>query len=212
MDKRLTIDLGTLLVLEFDETNRRLKSELIGMDPGNFLLIRMPANFQERNLSRMYPKGTTLIVRYVYEGSVFGFQSYIVSYMLQPSRLIFLSYPEEVEGHNLRSARRINCFLPATLKSVNHDVHGFIIDLSNTGCRFRLKAEDMEDSDELHQLHLPVILKTPIPGVAQELDFTGEVRNVKVDSEVNIMGIQFVNLDPESQEYLNHYLEQADTL
>jgi c-di-GMP-binding flagellar brake protein YcgR len=53
--------------------------------------------------------------------------------------MIFFDYPDSLEVINLRSAKRVDVFLPATIKWHDEEYEGVIKDLSEGGCLFVIK-------------------------------------------------------------------------
>ncbi|OPZ60944.1 MAG: hypothetical protein BWY87_00157 [Deltaproteobacteria bacterium ADurb.Bin510] len=52
-----------------------------------------------------------MIVRYLYNGTVYGFQTKLIEYITSPTKLFFLDYPRIIEHHDLRQEKRFPCHL-----------------------------------------------------------------------------------------------------
>ncbi len=209
MENQLYIELGTTLQIEINKY-RRITTELIGVDEGQYLIIRLPDDFHMGNQTRLYPKGTPIIVRYIFKGLVFGFQSAIVHYIHSPAKLIFIMYPEQVEDYNLRSSKRVTCYLPATIHADDNAAQGFITNISQSGSRFAVNTQDMKDVHDFQKFDGIVQMAIPLPGIAGALDIEGEIKNVSMDKEILIFGIKYTKISKEDSRRLGKFLDEAD--
>ncbi|MFZ5586210.1 MAG: flagellar brake protein [Thermodesulfobacteriota bacterium] len=123
---RLQAELGTPILLSLDGVESHLKSILVGMDPGAFIVIRAP---KAAGLESKYYEGNQGIVRYLWAGTVFSFQSSVLGHVNQPFPLLFLSYPRVVSRADLRREPRFDCYLPARLVAANNDFTGAVLDI-----------------------------------------------------------------------------------
>lgn len=194
---RLDIELGNQVVIELEGEGARLKASLVGMEAGAFLIFGMPAAAQ----AKKFVKGRKIIARYAHAGSVYGFRCEVLGGIEQPLRLLFLAYPEKVENINLRKSPRIDCFLPAEIEVQGTVCSGVVADISLGGCKFMAKQE--ESGDLRTALGESIVLQTNLIGEAAPRILTGKVRNIKLDADRTILGVQFVDLDAETAECLN---------
>ena len=72
------MNIGTIFRLQIEGTKRRLSSELIGVDDGNYLIVKMPPIHTMENVSNLLVKGNKVTVKYMHKGTMFGFQSTII--------------------------------------------------------------------------------------------------------------------------------------
>ena len=116
----LTIRIGTELQLEIKDVSARFRSELLGMEVNKYIIAKMPMivddNFEEKCSEFNRPE---VVCRYLYEGTVFGFQSHLLKIILQQTRLLFIGYPERVEEQSVRDHERISCMLPCKIKAAS---------------------------------------------------------------------------------------------
>ncbi len=127
----LNIGVGTRLQTQFGNKGDEFKiaSVLVGIVPDEYLLIRVPAI--PGILDKLH-QGFSTVVRYVYAGNVYGFNSTIISYTLKPSLIVFIAYPSWIESMNLRQTQRLDCLLPASVQIGMHLCKGVIADISLT--------------------------------------------------------------------------------
>jgi len=88
----------------------------------------------KRQRRRLFSYGDPLLVRYLHDGVIFGFRTFVSGTVVEPLPLVFLNWPERVEAHSVRQSRRLDTFIPCHLKlqGTGHDAS--IIDISAGGC------------------------------------------------------------------------------
>ena len=87
----------------------RIKPSVIGMDLGNFLLVKFPSKLNAAEYKDVLIPGTGVIVRYILEGEhgeCVAFSTTIQDVSMKPNRLIFLNYPTRIENRQLRTFQR----------------------------------------------------------------------------------------------------------
>jgi hypothetical protein len=134
-EKNLIIALGTTLHLNIDGVADGLTGVLVGMVPNEYLIIQG----QFYDIEDKLCKESKAIVRYVHEAIVYKFSSQLLGVISTPVELGFLAYPEEIETIELRSNKRIECFLPAELVIRGEKYQVVIRDISEGGCRLKAK-------------------------------------------------------------------------
>ena len=119
-------------------------STLVGMDRGQYLICSTP---QIPGIWVAVNGHEEATVRYLYSGVVYGFKSRLLNLIDEPFRLLFLSYPADIETVNLRQYQRVPCLVPATAKKGDATYKGVLLDLSLTGCCFAF--DSASDSEEI---------------------------------------------------------------
>ena len=202
---RLSLELGGVLLLQFQGLEDRFKATFVGMETGAFLIVRTPASpfLKEHLLS-----GNHVTVRFVHLGNAFGFRSSVLSHSASPVPLLFLSYPQQIETLNLRKAKRLECFIPASARIGDGGLAGLITDISTDGCRFSFKLPKgrqevpMEVEDEL-------TLSFPLLGMEGEQVFHGLIMNLSRDPEKISLGVRFDKITPEVAGNIEAYLRRV---
>lgn len=204
---RLRIELGNQLLIQIEPDEARLKATLVGLEPAEYLILRVPGLAQ---LQKRLQAGSEIIGRYAHCGMVYGFKAGVLGYILQPFRLLFVSYPRVVENINLRRSPRIDCFLPGEVTIGETGYHGIITDLSLGGCKFLMKQSDAcglpaSVQDEAIRLRMQLI------GEASVDDFIGKIRSISVDAAKGkaFLGIQFTDTGTEAVGHLQKYIENV---
>ncbi len=203
------MEVGTTLKIQIEGVKSRMTSELIGIETGEYLVIKMPSVQFMGNLSTLLYKGNSIIIRYLHKGTIFGFKSHISHYITTPAKLIFIEYPKRIESHDLRAHKRLDCYLPANVKIMDNTIPGTITDVSKEGCHLIIEQVKVENSLIL-QVGNEIGVSFQLPGVAAKLTVTGKQKNIKKDSDSINIGIGFDNMDIEDQERLYDFLATAN--
>ena len=106
---------GTKMLLEVAGIPEKLATTCVGYAKGRFVVTHIPL-VPENNreaLHQMFYPDNTVIVRFLYEGTVMGFSTSLIKAVQIPFPLLFLGYPSRLESHDLRRHRRIACCIPA---------------------------------------------------------------------------------------------------
>ncbi|MBI3993715.1 MAG: PilZ domain-containing protein [Candidatus Lambdaproteobacteria bacterium] len=87
-----------------------------------------------------FAKGERIVVRTLLEGKVFQFDSSVVELASSPVPLMYVAYPKDAKGVDLRKHRRLKVFMPIRLLGVpdlgGANLDGVMVDISRGGCRF----------------------------------------------------------------------------
>ena len=181
----------------------------MGKEEGRYLIIKIP---MVGNPEEFFAKDKELVVRYVHEGSVFGFRSQVMLSILDSLNVVFVKFPKKIEDYNLRTHKRLDCSLPARLEVVarhqNRKLHfkGVIGDISKGGCKATISLEELEWIKESLSIQSAVMIFLFLPGVEGELLLRGVVRSMTQDSVVLSMGIQFADLSGKIQTKLDRFI------
>ena len=192
--QRLFIELGTTLLLEPEDPERGVSSQLIGMNVGKYLIVQMAAQNWEK--SPLTP-GDPLKVKYILSDDVFGFNSHIIRTIQDPDYLLFLKYPQDVESCNIRAKKRVECFLPIQIRMGKDCIEAVIININKNGCLCMVD----------NSIPLECFKTTPVTlqlayGQFESLSIKGEIRSSRVDGSQTRFGILFDNLGNFSKKVL----------
>jgi hypothetical protein len=130
----------------------------------------------------------------MYEGRVWGFKSNVLLQMVQPFRILFLAYPEQIEELSLRKTERIQVNLDVFLSARKHDSQelsskndaskGIVINISNIGCSISCPF--------WLEVDMPIFISCELPNGMTVENAMGFLRNVTRDQNENVYGVQFV--------------------
>lgn len=204
----LPITLGTGLIIELVNLKQRIKSSLVGMEPGRYLIVRISEKDLIGNFRSDLVKDSPMIVRYLYNGTVYGFRSSIVNIVSVPAKLFFVTYPSKLDEFTVLSNSRHECILPALTMIGNAFVEMVILDISKQGCLCMIKAADPND-DKLYggvQVNKTMDIKVQFPGAEGKFGLMGTIRNVSKDVGKILLGVQFEKMPPELRTQLDGFL------
>lgn len=207
---RVTIEVGTSVYLEIEGIATPIKSVLIGMQPGEYLIVKSPPSAVLSHDLRDF-KGRMVVVRYLAHGTVFGFQTSLLSSIIDPVRLMFLICPRIIQEYNLRAAQRLDCHLPCHVMLRGDEIEGVIQDTSLTGCRVSIRAAKLNKQAESSIVRdTAVQLRFHLPGEASPLTLAGKIRNIEHDSAHVTFGMAFDELAADAKNQLSAYLAASE--
>lgn len=203
----LPITIGTELLVEFQEFTLKTKSELVGMKHGQYLVIGMHHDMAGARSDVL--KESTIVIRYLYRGSVYGFKTRVLNVINSPDKLIFISYPTKIEEFRVRSNPRYECILPAVTSTNGLEADTVVIDISNDGCRCVIQSSGMKDPDGFYKamdINREATLRVQFPGNGESYEISGAVKNINKDSDRVAFGVQFGPLRTDSRKKLEEFI------
>jgi hypothetical protein len=206
---RIEGEFGTELQLEIDGVASRLRTQLIGIDADRILIVKTPTMSQIGGINVKLFAGNRVVVRYVFAGRVFGFETAIVEAITSPLRLLFLAYPKVVTARNIRSNPRVNTSLPAKLKAGEAGADATVTDISISGCQLEMRRDSLPPSLKL-DVDAEIDLTLQLPGVAGDLQIRGKLRSFRRGERKLEAGISFGALEEQVQLALDSYVKLAD--
>ena len=202
--------LGTLLQIQFEGLGSS-QSRLIGIEPGNYLIIQTPPI---ANLGLKLFQKNHSIVRYLFSGRVYAFRTTLLSLIKEPYRFAILSYPTSVENINLRKHERIASLIAAAVGVNGQSYEGIISDISNGGCSFEFSKSEGKSFPEL-KIRDVIVISMRLTEGSEETVFNTDVRSIRRDHENMMAGLQFIpsdfsETDEKSQKELNDYIQTQE--
>jgi len=170
----------------------------------------MPPLHTMENVSNLLIKGNEITAKYMYKGTMFGFQSPIIDLIHKPFKLVFIKYPEKIDSYDVRGYKRVECFLPANIKIAEHIIEGCITDISRAGCLFVIETPEHESRVNVLELSKEVRIGFNLPGIAEELSVDAKQKSFKKDTEGTSIGIEFIKIDSSDQTKLFGFLSKAE--
>ncbi len=110
---RLAIELGINIKLNIQGLGQNLSSKFIGLESPQYIIVKIPAAVSHSTIVQTLVPNTRVVVRYVYNGTVFGFNTHILQAFFVPMYVLFLAYPKSITEQNIREHQRIACIFPA---------------------------------------------------------------------------------------------------
>ncbi len=206
---RISLDIGSRIKVGLNGIEATLDSTLVGMLPDYHLIVTTPAPYAAVN--KAVAADSRIIVKYIQGGRLCMFKTRVLREIDAPSHLLFLDYPPVIHYHELRKAKRTTIFIPCTMHlQGREEFYGVLIDLSTSGglCLIKTRGNGPIPLDIGDEVHLHCLL----PGLKEEQEVTGIVKNIKKNSLETRAGIEFSNLQTYLSETIDRYLYSIEHL
>jgi len=208
--KHLEIEIGSKLQVQIGQFYSRLESTLIGIHKRKYLVITMLKGSKSLSLE-LKQDGTPLIIRYIHNGKAYGFKSIVLDVLTNLENHLIISYPAQVEIHELRNFPRLSCFLPARLFIDNKFIDSSVSDISRTGVQYTLStSEDIEQLAE--HVDEKISLDVQLPGSDGYTHIIANICNIRENNNRVSLGITFDQSDTQYLTNLISFLLDAKVL
>ncbi|MFC1491932.1 flagellar brake protein [Nitrospinota bacterium] len=184
------LPVGTTIQLVDSSRNVKMQSRIIGWEPDQCVMVDQPIRGSD---SVQLQRASPVVVRGIHEGRIMGFESSVLAQVINPFRVLFLSFPEQLEEYNFRKHQRVNAEVEAFATRRTHDPvalsrsgwtpRGTIRDISPGGCEFSFHFRLEKD--------MPIFISCELPDGSVAENVMGFVRSVRRDLKGNTYGIQF---------------------
>lgn len=198
------IGLGTEVRIQIPGMEERYRSRVVGLDPGRFIILTKPVTLSPAVVKTSLIPGSELLVRYLYDGTVWGFKSRLIQVLSGNVQVIFVEYPQDIENYELRRAERVETYLPCRLAQGEQAVDGLVLDLSEAGARVSYKS-DLEIG---RNPGCEVQIQIPALKCGDSALLAGVVRTVRERGGRWILGRQFSEGQDEMRQKVREYLER----
>jgi c-di-GMP-binding flagellar brake protein YcgR len=205
--KILSLQYGTPLITTFRSDEKSLKARLVGVDPGELLVVRLP---HKRWVHEHLYEGNGVTFKTVSTstGQVFGFRSNIIGNCVKPQLILAVTtYPDVIETFGLRKETRISCYLPCRLRGTNQETEAVVVDISTSGCRVSVAGQAA--SDLFLNMDEQVRIGMAMLGMEGEQVLHGRIKNVSTDGDMMSLGLSFENMEQSVEESIRRYTEQV---
>ena len=195
------IDIGTQVYIDIEGVDFTVTSIFVGLLKNEFLIVTLPRRFRSVK-NKLYP-GSKMVVKYLYDGCVFAFQTSVIEIITKPIRTLALEYPKIVQQRELRVIKRNNVVIPGRVEAKKTEFPIVIFDISKNGCRFTY-----HDTRNITTLKENDLLRVycRFPGIADEIGAMATVRNVKRENKQISVGIKFQDMTRAFLNPLMHFL------
>jgi hypothetical protein len=118
-----------------------------------------------------------------------------------------VEFPTAVEEINLRESERKKIFIRATFldsqdRQGEHSWEGYILDISDSGC--------LMWGDFVHLVDRDIFLSFRVPWTGEKIQVKARVVRCEVTEQGIQSGIQFVDVNAETQERLNQFIKSLE--
>ena len=192
---------GGMVDLQIDfPVKFRTKATSVGHEIGKYIILKHPAPLQMNNYKDVFVDGNGVVVRYILEGQqgeCFAFKTTIRTVTKFPEKLIFLSYPKEIENRQLRTHQRFVTHLPSSIQAREEDaakpgteLKGIISDISEKGCGFLFKTDN--ENLKVNEKDIFVNIRSPNDS---NITISARVCNSRFENGKVNVGIKFEDND-----------------
>jgi hypothetical protein len=184
---QIFIETGAVLSITVEGCKSSLESIFVGKKGDQYIVITPPPGFDaiEKNLVH----AERIEIKYVFDGEIFEFNTKIVKVTHNPLMLLSLRYPAAVEKQELRSQKRIRCFISAQAKIHNETKDGVIKDISKKGCR--CVFETFTNIQKKAQIGDRIALNFCFPGIVDRQEILGQIKDIQTKDAKLDLGIEF---------------------
>ena len=210
MGKRIPLEIGFRMKLEFPHLAPLFGATLVGMSPDNYLIVTNPLPLED--LKQMEGDRQRILIKYTHKGRVLMFKSQLLKTISPPYKLLFIEYPGVLHFHELRQTKRSSIFIPCTFRLPGgEELYGVLIDLNITGCLFQIKHKEGTNLPQI-KMNTRIMLHCLLPGVKEEQKVNGTIRNLKINSSETKVGIEFENLSNHLADTIGQYLYSIEAI
>ncbi len=205
--KNFCLEIGIKLLIDFDDLAVSFRSTLVGIDHGKYLLLKAPGPFGR--IDHDLFKVEDFIIKSLYKGTIYAFRSKLMSTISKPSKLMFIEYPRKIEHHELRSHKRFKCSI-VTQTEVNKKERGGVIEnISIGGCLCIIETVSSDKNIPYDLLNDIIPFRCHFPGSKGEVNFRGEIKNTRRESDEIVVGVKFIYPDStdEVSNIINNYIQ-----
>lgn len=201
----ISLPCGASLSIEIGGITTKFSSKLIGYAVHEYLIIKTPIFGNVGLLTAKLFTGNKIIVRFVADGTVYGFEAEILGMMSAPVKLLVSSYPKVVHQYELRGEKRYECIIPGTLHKEDDKYPAAMTDVSQQGCGITVKARDSH-AMPIFKIGDQVAFHFVVPGSEEKLFLSGELKNLNQDKTRTILGVTFLDITDGLKNTLNNYI------
>jgi c-di-GMP-binding flagellar brake protein YcgR len=196
------IDIGNRVYLEIDGVNFSAICIFIGMLRDEFMIITFPKQY--KTIKNQLFSGNKMVVKYLYDGSVYAFKTSVIETITSPIKAIAIEYPKVVQQRELRVVKINDVVIPGKFEAKNIEFKAVVFDISKKGCRFTYKDKKSNVTALRESALLRVYMQ--FPGVADEIGVMACIRNVKKEHGKLSIGAEFQDITKPFLTALMHFL------
>lgn len=210
LGKCIPLEIGSQVKIEFPHLDTLFESVMVGMLQESCLIVTNPQPFSD--LEELVGGAQRVIIKYVHKGREWMFKSQLLKAVDSPSQLLFFEYPGVIHYHELRKTKRSSIFIPSTFHlDEEPELYGTLIDLSMTGGLCRIKHKNDIPLPQI-DINTSILLRCLLPGIREEQQINGRVRNMQIDPAETRIGIEFTNLQPHLANTIGQYLFSIESV
>lgn len=204
---QLDVAPGKEVVIRIPGRDQSYRGTIVGLDPYDFIIVkvRLPSAIRKE-----LKFGGNVIVKYVHQGTIYGFRAMVHNAISSPAQLLFFDYPDVIEKLTLRRSSRTNCNIDGMLHTSDDEVECMIINVSKTGCKISARAgsRDMLQKTKVDDA-LIVAMNLGNFGV---LKVAIAVKNISLEKGIISLGCLFLDITKDEMRTVQQYLDKINRL
>lgn len=205
--RQFCLEIGINLLIDFEDLDLTLHSALVGIEHGKYLLLKAPVPLESFEKKTIRKK--ELVIKSLYRGTIYAFRSRLMALISEPSRLMFIQYPDRIEHHELRAHKRFRCSIVAQARVNEAERGGVIENISMGGCRCTLESFSSDPELTKTLLNRTIPFRCRFPGTKKEVRFIGQVKNTRRQSDEVAVGVAFLHREDshETRSMISNYIQ-----
>ena len=181
---------GVEMSLEAEDSCVCGKCTYVGQKKDQYIVVTPPPNFPE--LENMLLQADRIMVRYLFEANIFEFSSKLIEIKYEPLMLLLLKFPVLIDKKELRSQKRVSCFIPAKTEVNNEIQDGIIKNISKSGCRCVFEISGT--SEKKLRINDDISLAFWFPGICEPQEIAGKIKTVQRKEDSIDVGVEFTSI------------------
>lgn len=208
LTEEIPLPAGTRVNVQRAGNDLRVSAEILGAVPGGYIILRDAHRENSPQVLRsLVPHpGDTLLVRFMHEGTVFGFRTMVTRFSAEPEYLLFVHYPRAVEQVSVRRYPRLACTMPCEVAIGGTPRRALLVDLSAQGCGIVAPLDETQPPPAVEE---PVTVTLCVPGETRTRSVTGQVKRLAKHRDTWRAGVAFETAETALFAGLEPYLKLA---
>ena len=182
------IDIGTKVYLDIDGVDFSVNSIFVGMLKDEFLIITLPNRY--KSVKNKLFAGNKMVIKYVFDGSVFAFQTDVLEIITNPINALAVEYPKVVQQQELRILKRKNVVIPSRIQTRTETIPVVVFDINKKGCCFKVQGNKISLAPGNF-----LTIHCQFPGILGEISTKAYIRNIRKEQQYLSIGAEFKDLD-----------------
>lgn len=204
---QLSVTLGKEVIIRIPGKEQSYRGTVVGLDPYDFVITKVRLPSALRDQLRL---GGNVVVKYVHQGTIYGFRARVHNAIASPAPLLFFEYPDVIEKLDLRKTERSSCNIDSVLHTTEAEVECMVVNVSQTGCKISARARA---HDALQQLKIDdaLIVAMNLGGIGEQ-KVAVAVKNISLDKGIISLGCMFLDITKQEMATIQKYLDKISRL
>lgn len=204
---KLDISPGKEVILRIPGHDHSYRGTIIGLDPYDYIIakVRLPSS-----LRKSLKLGGEVVLKYVNQGTIYGFKAHVHNAISSPAPLIFFDYPDIIEKIPLRRTPRTKSNIDGILHTTDDEIECMIVNVSETGCKISTHA-GTKGAIKNTQVDDALIVAMNL-GSLGELKVAVAVKNIQQEKGIISFGCMFLDISDNEMQAIQKYLDKLSRL